>query len=299
MVDFINTELKEIFTEFKEEIRGKDCICELKELDFTDADKFPHYENLLLQKYYLVRYIAGYFTEYSTIYCDIIKKGFLRDRYRVLSLGCGCGLDLWGLIHACEKKLGSGYKKIERYDGIDQVKWKNRYDLKKRLNYNFIIKNVDTMDKLVVKNYNMIMFPKSIGEFSDSEFEHVKYVLEDSEFRDDKMVLICALRKYRREMDLAHLYEIRDIFTSMHGYEVTDEINYVSQDNKSLGSIIDGIDYPREISEYVANLDCKCKNYRKQGYHCQPDCDSVLKRWPVLTRSQFAYDILFLEKRTV
>lgn len=289
MKNFIDTKMNLIYGDFKRGIYEKSCLCSLKEFGFLGT-QLPNYRDEDMQEYYLLRYLPAYLAEYYLIYNKIFSKNFLNS-YSVLSLGCGCGVDLWGLHFA---KLKRKLNCITDYTGIDAVKWKySEFD-----NMNGIFKNIDIVDiEKLEGDYNTIIFPKSISEFDELAFQHLKDIIGRKEFRSKRVVLVGAIRRSRMESDMQRLEKITDIFIKKHGYLVADsETNIPSLNSPYIYQVASDITYPVEIKDYIVNLNTKCAKYKKNGVNCEFSCSELLRRYPVLKTSQMTFKIIYLER---
>ena len=298
MVNFVYGRLNSIFKDFRNEIRNKKCMCELKELNFSEEGKFPNYNNKLVQQFYLLRYLLGYFVEYVSMYREILGKKFLEDDLYVHSFGCGCGLDLWGLIRACDER--GMHDAVGKYDGVDVVPWHYRSEFKGIFDVTYTDCNIIDKKRFAFKKYNVFIFPKSICEFKEREFRHIKDLIRNGSFSSNKMVVLGALRKTRAEKDSQRLNEIADVFKKSHRYRVVDRVFKISKNNgiweDHISSIISGMNYPGYIKKYLKRLPTECMNYKKNGFFCTDSCEKILSRYPLEYMSQVAYEVIFLEK---
>ena len=296
MIDFVNKRVETIFEDFKKNVESREGeVCKLKGFNFM-GDNLPEYSDPLTQQFYLLKYLCGYFAEYTSIYRNITGKGFL-DRYKVLSIGCGCGLDLWGLKHACNERFSEN--KIDRYTGIDRVSWNYRETFGlENIEYRDI--EVDDIKSFEDGEYNIIIFPKSIGEFSESTFNHLKDLIFDTKFAGNKVVFVASIRKARFKDDFLKVDEIREIFTKK-GYKLIDVYDHTEltelDDRCSVSDIVSGVEYSKEVDEYFDNLYKLCKEYQKTGRVCDSACINNLTRKRVSTMSQANYQILYLERQ--
>jgi hypothetical protein len=96
MLDFINDLIMEVFGEFDEIIRETPTLCTLKKFNFSMSN-VPDYNNLLYQQLYLLRFAHAYIMEYYRIYKKILNTRFLDLPLKILSVGAGSFLDLYGL----------------------------------------------------------------------------------------------------------------------------------------------------------------------------------------------------------
>ena len=287
---FLDEKMNMIFADFQRDVYKQGCLCKLKEFNFSGT-QLPDYKDEMAQKFYLLKYLPAYLTEYYYIYNQIFNRDFLKENYSILSLGCGCGVDLWGLNYLKEKKR---LKYPVNYTGVDVVKWK--YSEFSKMNGNF--KNIDIVDiEKLEGDYNTIIFPKSISEFDELAFQHLKDIIGKKEFRSKRVVLVGAIRKSRVERDLERLEKITDIFIKKHGYLVADsETNIPSLNSPYIYQVASDITYPVEIKDYIVNLNTKCAKYKKNGVNCEFSCSELLRRYPVLKTSQMTFKIIYLER---
>lgn len=80
--------LELIYTDFKNEIDTGRYLCELKGLTF-ESDRLPDYNNIQIQRLYLLRYAFAYGFEYSHIYTKALARLDNPDNVAVASIGCG------------------------------------------------------------------------------------------------------------------------------------------------------------------------------------------------------------------
>lgn len=287
--------LNQVYEDFKS--NRKEKLCELKSFQFI-SNNIPNYYNQNIQRYYLLRYMLGYFCEYYYIYKKIINSNFLNNDYKVLSIGCGCGLDFWGLKMAkkeCNKDLNI------QYTGIDRVNWLYR-DNCSESKVNFINKNIREINILDNNDYNIIIFPKSIGEFNDETFNNLKKIIENTQFTENKLVLVSSLRSSRENIDKDKMIEVINIFKEKHKYNTQHNPGECSNILKENGcpyrtyEIIDNFRYPANIEAYVIKLYTECQGY-KENKGCHESCKDVLGRWPITTTSQVKYQIINLKRK--
>lgn len=297
MISFINTKMYEIFNDFQKNIHLKQCICELKAFDFS-GENLPDYSHSFIQQYYLLKYLPAYFTEYYDLYKETINKNFLRSKYNVLSIGCGCGLDFWGLNFAVKN---FDEKSILHYDGIDIVNWNYKDSCNKSIN--ILINDLNNIKVFPKQDYNIIIFPKSIGEFDEATFNHLKEILKESKFNNDKLVIISSLRAARVDSDMSKTEKVARILIDNHGYKNLNDLNkYTSWKNKDNGypyrlhEVIPGLTYPDTIENFLSNLHKECRTYIENNDCCEDRCSTILSRKPISTMSQVKYQIIYLEK---
>lgn len=298
MKAFIEEKMSEIFNDFREDLNSRDRFCILKDFRF-DRGHTPDYNNEVIQKYYLLKYMPAYLVEYKEMYKEMIQQEFINNKLNVLSIGCGCGIDLWGLKFAvddCEEEFDI------RYTGLDIVEWLYWDDLHIDECY-YLDNDISEMEYLDEENYNIIMFPKSIGELNEETFENLKTVFENTNFNSSKIVLLSSIRKTRRDDDISRFVEIVNIFEETHGYECIDEKYQYTYYNKrcdgnypKLQHLFDEFIYPEEIREFMTKINHQCQGYIENNDEpCEDDCENM-NRYPITRASQIEFQVVRLEK---
>lgn len=247
--------MNEIYDDFMLELDEVKYYCDLKGLRY-DGSNIPDYNNPLIQKYYLLRYMPAYLTEYYLMYKKMFKLNFLdlNPNPNIISFGCGCGIDLWGAKFARDKN----FPEIDiSYTGIDMVDWDYRDNLDIEEAY-FINKDINEIERLDEYNYNIIIFPKSIGEFDTNTFLKLKDIIANTYFIENKIILLSSIRNTRCNFDIDRLIEIIDIFIKKH--------NYISLDKKDIYWYYTTNEigyYPKleDIKVYLSNLNNKYKGF--------------------------------------
>lgn len=299
MREFIKEKMDEIFNDFKEDLNSRDRFCILKDFRF-DGGHTPNYNNEIIQRYYLLKYIPAYLVEYKEMYKYMLQKEFIGNNLNVLSIGCGCGIDLWGLKFA----IDDYEEEIEiEYTGLDVVDWLYWDNLNIDDCY-YINDNIMDMRVLDERNYNVIMFPKSIGELDKETFKNLKRVFENTNFCSTKIVLLSSIRKTRRDDDIDRFAQIVDIFEETHGYECIDdkyEYHYFNQDFDGqyprLQDVFKEYIYPNEIREFMTKINHKCQGYIENDYEpCEDKCNNM-NRYPITRASQIEFQVVRLQMK--
>lgn len=117
--------LEMIFEDFKRHNEEEISLCQLKSLTFAGG-YLPNYNNIQIQRLYLLRYAFAYGFEYSEIYLQALTMLNNPSKVSVVSIGCGTFIDYWSLVQTIErtKKINC---KIE-YVGIDEIDWNYKFD---------------------------------------------------------------------------------------------------------------------------------------------------------------------------
>jgi hypothetical protein len=293
MKQFIETKLNEIFIDFQNELTNK-RFCDLKYLRYDGVNRL-NYNNPLIQKLYLLRYMPAFLVEYYDMYSKIFEQKFMND-INILSLGCGCGIDLWAAKFARDNF--SPDSKI-KYTGIDAVDWQYKDNLGTE-DFYFLKCDISRLIELG-DDYNVIIFAKSIGDLSINAISKLRKAVRNTNFSSNKIALLSSFRKTRSSVDMDRLSSIVDIFTSIHGYSSLDDKNkywYYNIDGfgdyPKLEYICEDFVYPEEIISYLTNLNTQCYGYKENHNEpCSEDCKEM-NRWPVLRASQIEYQVIRL-----
>lgn len=296
MNQIIIDKLNNIYDDFKRDINYKSNLCELRNFNFC-SDNIPNYNNEMVQRFYLLRYMLGYFCEYFTIYEELIDRNFLSNDLNICSIGCGCGLDLWGLEYAkqnIDKNINI------KYTGIDKVDWLYKDNMNEDVQ--FINEDLDKSNNLHGNDYNIIIFPKSIGEFDIDILIKLLVAIYNTKFNSNRLVLISSMRSSKLDLDKSNMAAIVKLISNKYGYRVLDDIDKpLSFEKKGNGcdyrinDIIPGLFYPRDIKEDVSNMYLNCKSYKEYKTSCK-NCRYFLSRRPITTMSQVNCQIIRLER---
>lgn len=294
----IALKLNQVFNDFIVELEGEDRYCNLKSFNFS-SNNLPNYNDGIIQKYYLLRFMLAYFTEYYEIYNQTIGMNFLEGSFNVLSVGCGCGIDFWGLRFAKQQRDGD----INiRYTGLDIVEWPYWDEFNEEVYFiNTDIRELQCLDE---EEYNLIIFPKSIGELDPLTFNQLKKAIGSTKFNSNKLIIISSLRSTRTEVDQSRTKDIVETLVSSNGYCILDDLDtYWRFPRKTNGwdyrikDGITGLDYPTEISNFMTSFYTSCQGYiDNKGKCCYRDCSQILGRFPITTMSQVKYQIIRLER---
>lgn len=290
MRDFLEEKIYNIYEDFKEELSTYVTCCDLKDLRFNGGN-IPDYSVKIIQQLYLLRYFVAYTIEYYRIYKKLVDQNFL-DYYNVLSIGAGCGLDYYGLYFALQKDHSDIC-----YTGLDRIDWNYRESFG---NEEYYFENIDINDwsSLDWDEYNVIMFPKSIGEFDNQTFEGIMDTLKESNFNHDKICLISSVREQNDVIDTQRLVRIANVLEYNHNYSCLDkpgDYRYYPN-NDGFAKYYPYFSYPPEILELLLNLLGECSIYYFNGKACRNECSSNLNKWPMLRDGHVKFQVVRLER---
>ena len=237
-----------------------------------------------------LKYFPAYLIEYFAIYNDIRKTGFI-NRYNVLSIGAGTCVDYGGLYFALDRDLS----KIH-YVGYDIINWSYIDNFGNR-NFEFINEDILSRYQLERDDHNVIIFPKSIGEFNHRDFDELCQIIENSDFVNDRIVLVSAMRASSINHDTDRFVRIVEIFKNQFGFVDLDppHQHWYYNENYYLSRISPGFSYPSHIIDYVRNLGDYCPVCVDNGRSCYNDCDN-LNRYPITKCKHIRYQIVRLER---
>ena len=289
--------LEWIYRDFK--IQNEQAyLCQLKGLTF-ESGCLPDYQNIQIQRLYLLRYAFAYGFEYTTIYAEALERLHKPDEVSVASIGCGTFIDYWSLVQAIERR-----QKIQckvRYVGIDEIDWS--YKFAKRM-IDEIYFNQGNAKHFFASNAQFIsdiyFFPKSISEFTAEEMNIMTENLKNKPIIKDKLILCFSLRAdiANREADLKKTQQVIDAFKE-NGFEQKN-LNYrftYFPENRGIAAYDSQYVYPQQAYDYIKNLNQKCSKYIEQGANCKNSCSEYLNRSPILKTGTIFYQLIDLERK--
>ncbi|EGR1166664.1 hypothetical protein BWI04_RS03530 [Vibrio parahaemolyticus] len=152
--------IDQLLEAFYESFNNEKDWCEVSGLN-PDIEIYGKHK---YQKLYALKYLPAYYFEYcilaSKLYTRLCKNE--QDNISVASLGCGLSPDYYALQHNLMDKNFT-------YHGYDAYEWKMQ-ELMPQVedNYNFIWKSIRRLDESKISQYDVFIFPKSIGDINDS-----------------------------------------------------------------------------------------------------------------------------------
>ena len=290
--------LETIFEDFKSYIDNDTNLCTLKTLNF-EAGALPDYNDVNIQRLYLLRYAFAYGFEYSQMYLDVLRQIGNIEQISASSIGCGSMIDYWALVHMLENSHMLDCK--VQYIGIDEIDW--NYKIEKRCvdDVQFLKGNAK---KYFLHNERFVsdiyFFPKSISEFSEEEMDIIANSFASKPIMKDKFFVCISLREGQGSMD-------RDIQKTKCLIEAIEENGFSTKwpysqytlfnEDKGIVTYDSDFYYPPNALEFIGKLNAECSNYRIQGYSCSRTCEKYLNRSPVLKTGHIRYQVIMFEKR--
>lgn len=304
----LNDYLNQIYLDFKKYVENSSEYCELLDLDFSKED-LPNYQKEGIVQLYLLRYAYAYLFEYKYLFQKIIPpqkalQALKPIKLKILSVGCGAFLDYWGAALASNAVNPSC---VIKYTGIDPVDWKYKINPRQRDSIQFEKKNFCNFLKATVESgkeldVNVLVFPKSIGEFSSDEFREICALLKRCKFKCKRIVLVFSYRDCtsQRSFDMNRVAMIVDSFKNHRSISFAVSNFDRGQCNKIKSMGIRAMDsdfiYPDKIIEYIKSLSNICNKQGKTLGKCM-DCAKSLSRWPILKTTYITYSLPVIDRK--
>jgi hypothetical protein len=292
MKTFIDKFMSTVFNDFREKVNNE-VLCDLKEFSFKSG-RLPDYTQEKYQQIYLLRYFPAFLTEYKYLYKKIVNDTHL-ESINVLSIGCGSFIDFYGLIFAIKSYSVSSPDILVKYNGIDVIDWKYKDDF----NYQKVSFVCDSIENFRLNNpddTNVLIFPKSLSELSDSMLDSFITNVSSTEFISERIYVISSIMNKGFTADETKCKKIINAFQDIgylcKNYEPPQEI----KDKKALLYLDHDFYYPDEVKEYLTTLSSKCIKYIKNNENCQTDCKE-LDRWPILKTDNMSFQVNLLERQ--
>jgi hypothetical protein len=293
MKTLINEMMRQVLKDFRASLDGLDRFCELREVTFT-SDHSPDYSSRIQQQLYMLRYFPAYLAEYYFIYGELLDAGFLPLPLRVLSIGCGCGVDYYGL-HLAARDRGIMPAASMQYHGLDRVAW----------NYQTTLKNPAVCYCTINpgkgyirhRGWNVYSFPKSIGELAWRDLRGIEFDIITRPSAPPRMCLVSSLGRNGAGED-DRLRDVVDAMTRAQGYTVVGDSSGVKRPGfRHLRNIANGFHVPDEVREILTNLRDRCPRRQSGCPDSSSRCD--LLNWKPMEWSKYiSYQIVYLEKES-
>lgn len=147
---------------------------------------------------------------------------------------------------------------------------------------------------------NVYIFPKSISEFSNEEFQDICESFRKKEIQRDRIHILISLRSDQGSMD-------RDMERSEKIISAIKQNGFITEDNattfihykdedRGIKKIDYKFEYPNEAIELLTSLNTECSTYVSNRENCTSDCKN-LNRWPVLKARNIRYQVLTFDRK--
>ena len=297
----INEYLDNILNDFQEYLATTPKLCGLKSVHF-DAGKIPDYCDIHVQQLYLLRYAYGYAFEYKCMYESLFNKyTFSDETVKVVSVGCGTGIDYWSMISAL-KDVGLDDKMV-KYKGIDIIDWKDKFPQRKNdfmKIYQGEAVNIFTNAKSL--SSDIYVFPKSISELDSESIDKMCNAIQNQQIKKDTFYLLASLRddEFSLERDIEKTNKLFNAFINNGFKSENDPHNSIvfkdDYKKKKIREIDDDFKHPSGVVACLKDLNEYCINFN--GFvNCENDCEQRLGRWPMLSCDKMRWQIFKFERR--
>lgn len=173
----LTTHLEKVYSDMYPAIKSTNQFCELKMLNKSYLSK-------LCQQYYFLRYSYGYSFEYKYMYKKALACFEKDNPLKVLSIGCGCGIDYWALTEALTTNENEDIP--IHYDGVDPIDWDMKFTSISSRAKDLVNYHICTIESFIEEkvrfslDYDIIILPKSLSDLIRSgAYEKIKKLFEN------------------------------------------------------------------------------------------------------------------------
>jgi len=284
--NFIESYIENVFYSFKQK---ENQWCNLQNFDLNTIS----YQDELNQEYYLLKYFPAYFTEYYHA-LEKFFKDYKKNSLKVISIGCGAGIDFYALKFLIESKnLDIEYD----YTCIDIIDWSYKPN---ENNFNFNHADINDVEDSIFDDVDLIVFPKILTELDTKTIEHIISLLDISNLKDELYFLNSYITDDSHLKQINGIEQFKLICTYLTQQYTTNRATdfgltkdekitcssyiYISE-HQGLRSIHDFFVYPQEILYIFSNLEKKC-NYVQDSTECN-QCN--IGTYPMMNTKYIAY----------
>ncbi len=298
MRHIINEVVGSAFGDFTAMLEERGRLCDAKDFRFNEM-AIPDYTDPFIQAFYILRYFPAYLVEYYDIYKELLEIPKFANLFNVISIGCGCGLDYYGLELALRDNDRTAADSV-CYSGIDIVDWGYRNSFNND-DYDITIQNILDFNRLedIDEHLDVIIFPKSIGEFSDADFTRLLRLFRRSTFDENELVIISSIRKQHTIIDTQRMTSLLNLMKNEHNYTCgspKDEYTYY-RNPVGLRTHFYEFVYPQTVLDFMIDLKNKCPNMLENDEYCEDDCeDNLRNKWPILKTDHIRYQLFKLNR---
>ncbi|EKF9603035.1 hypothetical protein O1C43_002845 [Vibrio cholerae] len=238
------------------------------------------YGKHIYQKLYALKYLPAYYFEYC-ILADKLKNRLEKNAQKMVSIASlGCGLT--PCYYALSHNLGGiGFD----YHGYDAYEWKMRSLMPAPdFNFNFYNKTVSKLEKGDIENYDVFIFPKSIGDINDSGPNVIQHLANIISATSKNKIYFLNSYVSKSKQNVSHVSFFKKIHDALisQGFTTLDKYDDTFYRGEQ-GQGLKGIDYD---FTYNDKYFIKCNNKEKSCVDC-----NVIK-FPILKNNFMSYQIL-------
>jgi len=240
----------------------------LKSLNYQGGMK-PDYDDIHIQQLYLLRYAFSYAFEYKNMFDNLFAREKFADRIEVASIGCGNMIDYWALVEALREVNNAA--------------------------------NIFEHTSQLVSN--IYIFPKSISEFSDKDFEKICEGFRTKEIVNDKIYILISIRSDEGSMDRDMgrsekiISAIRE--NGFHTKDKSTEFIHLVDEERGIKALDSKFEYPDGAINTIKELNEKCVAFLEESENCEEDCSKYLNRWPALKARNIRFQVLAFHREAI
>lgn len=290
-----------VYEDFKQYLDAGNCLCLLKSLNYQGGMK-PDYNDIHIQQLYLLRYAFSYGFEYKSMFATLFERERFVNCIEITSVGCGNMIDYWALVEALKEVNNTAC--IVKYRGIDFIDWNYKIESRKKDEVEFIKENaVNVFGHKGQLVSNAYIFPKSISEFSDSDFEKICEGFRLKEIVNDKIYILISIRSDEGSMD-RDMERSGKIISALreNGFHTKDKSTdyiYFVDENKGIKGLDYKFEYPDEAIDTIKELNEKCAAFLEGLENCEENCSKYLNRFPALKARNIRFQVLTFHREEI
>jgi hypothetical protein len=290
-----------VYEDFKQYLDAENYLCLLKSLNYQGGRK-PDYDDIHIQQLYLLRYAFSYAFEYKSMFTNLFAREKYADCIEVVSIGCGNMIDYWALIEALNEVGNTTC--IVKYKGLDFIDWNYKIESRKKDELKFIKNNAaEIFEHTSQLVSNVYIFPKSISEFSNEDFEKICDGFKTKEIVKDRIYILISIRSDEGSMD-RDMGRSEKIISAMHenGFHTKNkstEFIYFVNEEKGIKGLDYKFEYPDEAINTIKELNKKCAAFLEEAENCKDDCLKCLNRWPILKAKNIRFQVLDFHREAI
>lgn len=271
--DNLKVIISEVINKAYEDFKEHPEWCQISTLN---AAHNKNYQDEYYQAFYILKYFPAYLIEHYDLFKDIKTNFGSLEGKRLLSVGCGSGVDYYALRHL----IGNNNF---LYHGIDITSWGYRPNIENAI-FNDI--NVEDITEDFISEIDVFIFPKSIGNMSSYVEGFANKLVEYG--KDEIIIGYTFIRdpKGGRADGLEESKVIDRILkeNSFQLDEKSDKSYLCYQDDEALVSLYSHLfEYPQDIINILKAFNKNCSS--KNDDECV-DCDYWAS--PILRNKYFA-----------
>ena len=293
----INEYLDWILSDFEEYLRSNPHLCQLKDVHY-DGGRVPDYSDIHIQQLYLLRYAYAYAFEYKVMYKHLPKYMHNRAKLSITSLGCGNMIDYWAIAQVVGSQTALLYK------GYDSIDWSYKFSARNGDSVLFTLGDaILAIEDLAFLSSDIIIFPKSISEFSHDAIDRFCECIRSKTILKDRICILISLRADQGSTlrDVQKTKKIYDAFLDA-GFSTDsrhDVATHLSFPDRKIREIDVSFEHPGAVVNLLPKLNTQCAEYMENGQNCYKNCVSRLSRWPMLSCKHMQWQMFEFERKVV